>query len=85
MDPDRFKPWRLGQFMCKAFHRDLAAFSWKQPPYEYEYTKMPIDILNGSDKLRLWVDTDGDLEELLDIEQHGLADFQEIRKSVLQY
>jgi uncharacterized protein YbbC (DUF1343 family) len=25
---------------------------WKSPPYEYEYLKMPIDILWGSEKLR---------------------------------
>jgi uncharacterized protein YbbC (DUF1343 family) len=27
-------------------------FAWRQPPYEYEYEKMPIDILAGSDELR---------------------------------
>ena len=27
-------------------------FRWKEPPYEYEYNKMPIDILLGSDKWR---------------------------------
>ena len=24
-------------------------FAWRQPPYEYEHDKMPIDILAGSD------------------------------------
>jgi uncharacterized protein YbbC (DUF1343 family) len=27
-------------------------FAWRQPPYEYEYTKWPIDILYGSSALR---------------------------------
>ena len=27
-------------------------FEWRQPPYEYEYTKPPIDILYGSKTLR---------------------------------
>jgi uncharacterized protein YbbC (DUF1343 family) len=27
-------------------------FAWRQPPYEYEREKMPIDILYGSDELR---------------------------------
>lgn len=27
-------------------------FKYKEPPYEYEYTKMPIDILTGSDYFR---------------------------------
>ena len=84
-DRQVFQPWKLGQFLCLAFFRDLAAFSWKQPPYEYEHDKMPIDILNGSDKLRLWVEKEGDLDELLEIEQRGVADFQEKRNSVLIY
>ena len=28
-----------------------AAFAWREPPYEYEYTLEPIDILYGSDGL----------------------------------
>ena len=29
---------------------------WRSPPYEYEKTLLPIDILSGSDELRRWVD-----------------------------
>jgi uncharacterized protein YbbC (DUF1343 family) len=32
--------------------QDPAAFAWRQPPYEYEHEKQPIDILFGSDRLR---------------------------------
>jgi uncharacterized protein YbbC (DUF1343 family) len=32
------------------------AFSWLPPPYEYEFKKMPIDILWGSDSLRHAID-----------------------------
>jgi hypothetical protein len=28
-------------------------FAWSDPPYEYEVTKPPIDILSGSTRLRL--------------------------------
>ena len=31
---------------------DPSAFAWREPPYEYEFTIPPIDILYGSDKLR---------------------------------
>ena len=27
-------------------------FAWKQPPYEYEPDKLPIDILAGGDRWR---------------------------------
>ena len=38
---------------CKA---DPAKFAWRQPPYEYEHDKMPIDILAGSSDLRQQVE-----------------------------
>lgn len=35
---------------------------WSNPPYEYEQVKLPIDILSGSDQLRLAIDNGSDLE-----------------------
>jgi uncharacterized protein YbbC (DUF1343 family) len=29
---------------------------WRDPPYEYEHTRPPIDILYGSDRLRRTID-----------------------------
>lgn len=51
-----FRPYRLVNLYFKSVHRvhpdvDL----WRQPPYEYETEKMPIDILSGHDQLRKWV------------------------------
>ena len=39
-------------------------FEWLSPPYEYEYEKMPIDILSGSPELREAVDGGLDSEGL---------------------
>ena len=39
-------------------------FEWLRPPYEYEYEKMPIDILSGSPALREAVDPGLDAEGL---------------------
>lgn len=48
-----FKPFKTGVAIIKAVH-DLYPkdFKWKQPPYEYETEKMPVDILAGTDRLR---------------------------------
>ena len=35
---------------------DPARFAWREPPYEYEHDKEPIDILYGSDCLRRTLD-----------------------------
>ena len=31
---------------------DPERFGWREPPYEYEHEKLPIDILAGSAELR---------------------------------
>jgi uncharacterized protein YbbC (DUF1343 family) len=41
------------------------AFTWRPPPYEYEYEKPAIDILWGSDQLRLGIDAGKTTDELL--------------------
>jgi len=52
-DRKKFKPFRTGAAVIRAV-RDLYPdrFEWKQPPYEYETEKMPIDILAGTDRFR---------------------------------
>ena len=53
--------------MIAEFRRqDPARFAWQQPPYEYEHDKQPIDVLYGSDQLRLTIDRDGDVGALVD-------------------
>jgi len=50
---ERFKPFKTGVAILKTvFDLYPEHFSWKQPPYEYETEKMPIDILAGTGKLR---------------------------------
>ena len=39
-------------------------FAWRQPPYEYETEKMPIDILSGGTALREAIDAGLTLESL---------------------
>lgn len=41
-----------------------STFRWKEPPYEYETVKLPIDILAGTDRLRLEIDAGTSLEDM---------------------
>lgn len=54
---ERYRPFKTGVAIIKTIH-DLYPdrFQWKQPPYEYETEKIPIDILTGSDKIRKYVE-----------------------------
>jgi uncharacterized protein YbbC (DUF1343 family) len=58
LDRRTFKPVEAGVALIKAF-RDAGPnqFAWRPPPYEYEHTKMPIDILAGSSELREQVES----------------------------
>ncbi|MBU1674234.1 DUF1343 domain-containing protein, partial [bacterium] len=46
-------------------------FAWRQPPYEYEYERLPIDILAGGPDLREAIDAGADH---LSITRHWDAD-----------
>src|SRR5690606_18726450 len=49
LDRDAFRPVRAAVELIDEFHRqDPSRFEWREPPYEYEHEKMPIDILYGS-------------------------------------
>ncbi|HVJ65646.1 MAG TPA: DUF1343 domain-containing protein [Bdellovibrionota bacterium] len=68
--PDAFQPYRLALLMLKALRRVAPQqLVWRDPPYEYEYEKLPIDLLNGTVKVRQWLDDPrsgmAELEQLL--------------------
>jgi uncharacterized protein YbbC (DUF1343 family) len=47
-DRDRFAPFQTGLEIIRALRRIYPeSFVWKQPPYEYEYESLPIEILLG--------------------------------------
>jgi len=39
-------------------------FKWKEPPYEYEYNKRPIDLILGSSSLADQIQQIGDLDAI---------------------
>ncbi len=68
-DHQAFRPWRLLALALKALRRLRPDQElWRDFPYEYEYDRLAIDLINGSDLLRHWVDdpdaAPGDLEAL---------------------
>jgi uncharacterized protein YbbC (DUF1343 family) len=65
LDRQSFLPVLTGVALIATFRRqDPARFAWRQPPYEYEHTLLPIDILAGSDVLRQQVEAGMPLLEI---------------------
>jgi uncharacterized protein YbbC (DUF1343 family) len=68
-DHHAFRPWRLFALALKALRRLRPDYPlWRDFPYEYEQGRLAIDVINGSELLRRWVDdpagTPADLEKL---------------------
>lgn len=58
-DHQAFRPWRLMALAFKALRQIRPDYElWRDFPYEYEHDHLAIDLINGSDLLRLWVDDD---------------------------
>jgi uncharacterized protein YbbC (DUF1343 family) len=86
-DHERFRPWRLFALACKALRRLRPNFPlWADFPYEYEFNRLAIDVINGSELLRQWVDdpaaTPADLELLARADESA---WQAQRQSTLLY
>jgi uncharacterized protein YbbC (DUF1343 family) len=56
-DRNTFQSVLTGVAVIESFRSaDPSQFAWRPPPYEYESTKAPIDILYGSADLRMRID-----------------------------
>jgi uncharacterized protein YbbC (DUF1343 family) len=86
-DHDAFRPWRLIALAFKALRKLEPGYElWRDFEYEYERDRLAIDLINGSDLLRTWVDDAGATPADLD----GLAKADEDawrteRESILLY
>jgi uncharacterized protein YbbC (DUF1343 family) len=86
-DHGAFRPWRLMALVFKALRRQRPDYElWRDFPYEYETGRLAIDLINGSELLRQWVDdpeaTPDDLESLARVDEAAwLAE----QKAVLLY
>ena len=52
-----FRPWRLIALMLKSVRALRPDYDvWRSFAYEYEHDRLAIDLINGSELLRQWVD-----------------------------
>jgi uncharacterized protein YbbC (DUF1343 family) len=81
-----FKPVLTGvALLAEARRLDPERFAWRQPPYEYEEAKWPIDILAGSDELRLQIEADVPALEVAASWEDDVRAFREVRERFLLY
>ena len=85
-DRQAFRPVRTGVALLDTLRRsDPVKFAWREPPYEYEHDKRPIDILAGSDALRRQIDAGTPAGDILAGWREDEDAFERLRRPYLLY
>ncbi|MES2988943.1 MAG: DUF1343 domain-containing protein [Pseudomonadota bacterium] len=86
-DDAAFQPWRLQALGFKAMRKLYPDYDlWRDFPYEYEFDKLAIDVINGGPGLREWVDDAGAVAGDLDaLTKPDEAAWVELRAKYLRY
>lgn len=82
-----FRPWRLIALMLKSLRVLRPDYDvWRTFAYEYEHDRLAIDLINGGELLRQWVDDPeakpDDLDRLANADEDS---WREDRKAMLLY
>jgi uncharacterized protein YbbC (DUF1343 family) len=77
--------WTAAQILLRELFKLMGAdFAWRNPPFEYIYDRLPIDILNGTDQIRLWIESDGNMADLREIAGIGRDHFAAQRRDAIR-
>lgn len=83
-DLHSFRPWRLQALAFKAIRQLYPDYAiWRDFPYEYEFERLAIDVINGGPALREWVDDAA--ASPADLDRLASSDEQAWLKATLQY
>ena len=86
VNPKIYRPYQTSLSLLRIIietYRDM--FAWQQPPYEYEFTKLPIDLIFGDSSIRLALEAGKEIEQLLKGYSKELEGFLDSRKPYLMY
>jgi len=85
-DPRSYRPYLLSIAILGGVikaHRD--AFAWKDPPYEYVFDTLPIELILGDRSLRENLEKGMDPLELAETWRSPLEEYDDWRKAYLLY
>jgi len=86
LDPLVYRPFQTSIALLKAvidaFGED---FSWREPPYEYEFHKLPIDLIFGDSSIRVGLESGMSVDAILEDCSQGREEFLKFRKPYLIY
>ncbi len=75
-DEKVFNGWYWGQLLLRVSRICLGEkFKWTGPPYEYDHIHLPIDLIQGTNKVRKWHEEYSEIEQLQKIEGINREEF----------
>lgn len=85
-DRTLFPAVMAGVLLTEAFRAASGGqFEWRQPPYEYEYTLLPFDILAGTRETREQIEAGVPTEEIARSWEPSVSAFLSLRQRFLLY
>lgn len=85
-DAEAYAPYRTSLALLQAVGRCHGdRFEWKSPPYEYEYERMPIDLILGDDTIRHALMAMTPLAQLEKVWSEDLTAFEALRRKYFIY
>ncbi|HZR25520.1 MAG TPA: DUF1343 domain-containing protein [Vicinamibacterales bacterium] len=86
LDRATFRPVESAVALIEAFRANgMDQFKWKEPPYEYEFTRTPFDVLAGSPALREQIEAGVPAREIARSWESPVAEFMKLRSQFLIY
>ena len=85
-DPDKYKPYKTTLKLLQAViacHKDR--FEFNLPPYEYDYSNLPIDLIIGDREIRRRIEKLEDVDEIENSWMKKLNDFKKISRKFQLY
>ncbi len=86
MDKKKYKPYKSSLIILQQIIKLYGdAFEFKPPPYEYEYNKLPMDLILGSKKIRKQIENMENIDEIEQSWQKELNYFKKTSKEFYLY
>ena len=86
IDPIAYRPYRTSLALLTIIKETYGdEFTWRKPPYEYDFERFPIDLILGDASIRLALEEGKESKELIADYIQELEGFLEFRKPYLIY
>jgi uncharacterized protein YbbC (DUF1343 family) len=86
LQPKRYRPYEISLTILQgvfSLHPD--EFQWKPPPYEYEFEKLPFDLIAGDPRVRKTLEAGGPEGSWEEMWADELKAFAQFRRDYLLY